>query len=36
MTKEQEAISKRNNHKAREYFGITGKTDIVLHHINPE
>ena len=32
MTIEQSRISRKNRHKAREYFGIIGQPDKVLHH----
>lgn len=35
MTEEQKKISKRNNKKARKYFGLKGY-EYVLHHINPD
>lgn len=35
MTKEQEKISEINKQKAREYFGITGNNNLILHHIDP-
>ena len=35
MTKEQARISRRNRQKAREYFGIVGQPNKVLHHKDP-
>lgn len=35
MTEEQKRISKSNNKKAREYFGLKGY-GYVLHHVNPD
>lgn len=35
-TEEQKKQSIINNRKAREYFGITDKSDLHLHHINPD
>lgn len=32
LTKEQQTLFNRNKRKAREYFGILGNNDLVLHH----
>lgn len=35
-SEEQQKQSIINNKKAREYFGITNRSDLHLHHINPD
>ena len=34
MTEAQRAISSKNKAKAREYFGISGDKNLILHHID--
>ena len=35
IAKNKDYISRKNKKKAREYFGITGKPNLVLHHKDP-
>ena len=34
MTEEQKKISRINQRKAREHFGILGRNDLILHHVD--